>query len=58
MRAAQLDVMINSPLSVLLNGAAVASEEDDDGLWMSGGGVSTFSDADVFVTVTMDLDVE
>ena len=51
MRAAQLDVIANSP-SVL---GANASSEDNDGLLMSGGGVSSFWDADVCVTVTIDL---
>jgi len=50
MRAAQLDVIANSP-SVL---GANSSSEDEDGLLMSGG-VSSFWDADVCVTVTIDL---
>ena len=49
MRAAQLDVIVNSPPSVL--GATVASFDDI----IDGGGVSSFWDADVCVTVTIDL---
>lgn len=49
MRAAQLDVIVNSPPSVF--GATVASDDDI----IDGGGVSSFWDADVCVTVTIDL---
>ena len=48
MRAAQLAVIVNSASVV---GAAVASVDDV----IDGGGVSSFWDADVCVTVTIDL---
>ncbi len=52
-RAAQLAVIVNSASVV---GAAVASV--DDVIIDGGGGISSFWDADVCVTVTIDLEVD